>query len=108
MNGEETYVEIRISPRQAEELVDRLINDTGFRERLAQDPNAELGQYGISVPPALLPERVELPSPDELRQARDAIYAGEAGDYEDRGPFSPGPFIHLFSLIRFAKLRQRS
>jgi putative modified peptide len=108
MNGEEIFVEIRISPRQAEELVDRLINDTGFRERLAQDPNAELRQYGISVPPALLPERVELPSPDELRQARDAMEAGELGDYAYLGPFTPGPFIPPFySLMRLARLGPR-
>jgi putative modified peptide len=104
MNGEEPIVEIRISPRQAEELVDRLVNDTEFRERLAQNPTAELAQYGISIPPALLPERVELPSPDEVRQALDAIDAGEfGGDYEARGPFTL-----WFSVIWFSKLRPRS
>jgi putative modified peptide len=104
MNGEEPVVEIRISPRQAEELVDRLINDTEFRERLAQNPNAEFAQYGISIPPALLPERVELPSPDEVRQALDAIDAGEfGGDYERSGPFRL-----WFSVIWLSKLRPRS
>ena len=106
MNSEETFVEIRISPRQAEELMDRLINDTGFRERLAQDPNAELGRYGISIPPALLPDRVELPSPDELRQAYDAIDTDELIAYGQGKPFYP--FVPFFSLIRFAKLRPGS
>jgi hypothetical protein len=106
MNGEETFVEIRISPRLAEELMDRLINDTGFRERLEQDPNAELGQYGISIPPALLPDRVELPSPDELRQAYEAIDPDGLPDYGYFKPFFP--FVPFFSLIRHAKSRPRS
>jgi putative modified peptide len=105
MYGEETVVEIRISPRQAEELVDRLINDMDFRERLAQDPNAELSQYGISVPRALLPEHVELPSPDELRQARDAIVIDEFGD--DNG--NVGKFLPIFcAVLWFGKIRPRS
>jgi putative modified peptide len=95
MNGEETYVEIRMSPQQADELVDRLVNDTEFRERLTQNPIEELARYGISVPPALLPERVELPSPDEVRQARDAIETGELGGYENFIWFLPIWFIQL-------------
>jgi hypothetical protein len=106
MNSEETFFEIRISPRQAEELMYRLINDTGFRERLAQDPNAELGQYGISIPPALLPDHVELPSPDELRQAYDAVDADQLGDYGYQLPFLP--FLPFYSLIRYAKSRPGS
>jgi putative modified peptide len=102
MNGEEVFIEIRISPRQTEELVERLINDMEFRERLAQDPNAELGQYGISVPPALIPERVELPPPDEIRQVRDAIDA----EYGDR-PKPYMPYI-LFGLLPLGWWRQRS
>ena len=105
MYGEETVVEIRISPRQAKELADRLINDTDFRERLAQNPNAELSQYGISVPQVLLPERVELPSPDELRQARDAIAVDEFGD--DSGDIAK--FLPIFcAVLYFGKMRPRS
>jgi hypothetical protein len=106
MNGEETFFEIRISPRQAEELMYRLINDMGFRERLAQDPNAELAQYGINIPPALLPDRIELPSPDELRQAYEAVDADQLGDYGYQLLFLP--FIHFHWLIRYAKLRPES
>lgn len=105
MYGEETVVEIRISPRQAKELADRLVNDTDFRERLAQNPNAELSQYGISVPSVLLPERVELPSPDELRQARDAIVVDEFGD--DNGNI--GKFLPIFcAVLYFGRMRPRS
>jgi putative modified peptide len=105
MYGEETVVEIRISPRQAKELADRLVDDADFRERLAQNPNAELSQYGINIPPVLLPERVELPSPDELRQARDAIVVDEFGD--DYGNI--GKFLPIFcAVLYFGKMRPRS
>lgn len=77
MNDEDAVVEIRISQRQINGLVDRLITDTEFRERLAQDPNAELRQYGISIPAAAIPEHVALPSPDELRRLRDELEAEE-------------------------------
>jgi putative modified peptide len=106
MYGEEIFIEIRISPRQAEELVDRLINDTEFRESLAQDPNAVLGQYGISIPAPLLPDLVELPSPDELRQAYEAVDADELINYGYQKPFKP--FLPFFSLIQLAKLRRKS
>jgi hypothetical protein len=92
MYDEGSVVEIRISPRRAEELVNRLIDDLEFRERLAQDPNAELGPYGISIPAALLPERVELPSPDELRRLRAELEAQEVFGYLGK------PFV-LFCLI---------
>jgi hypothetical protein len=92
MYDEDAVVEIRISPRQAEELVNRLTNDMEFRERLAQDPDAELGHYGISIPPGLLPERVELPSPDELRRLHAQLDPEEVFGY-------PGKPFMLFCLI---------
>jgi hypothetical protein len=92
MYDEEPVVEIRINPRQAEELVNRLTDDMEFRERLAQDPTAELGRYGINIPARLLPERVELPSPDELRRLRAELEAEEVFGYLGK------PFI-LFCLI---------
>jgi putative modified peptide len=100
MNGEEGIIEIRISPSQAEALVEKLINDMEFRERLAQDPNEELRQYGISVPPALIPERVELPSPDEIRQARDAMDA----EYGEQKPYMP---YMLFGLLPLGWCRRQ-
>jgi putative modified peptide len=104
MNGEETYLEIKMSPQQADELVDRLVNDTEFRERLTQNPIEELAHYGISVSPALLPERIELPSPEELRQALNAIETGELGGYENYIWFRPFWFLTIW----FIKLRRRS
>jgi hypothetical protein len=92
MYDEGPVVEIRISPRQAEELVNRLTDDMEFRERLTQDPTAELGRYGISIPAELLPERVELPSPDELRRLRVELEAEDVFGYLGK------PFI-LFCLI---------
>lgn len=101
MYDEDAVVEIRISPRQAEELVDRLINDMEFRERVTQDPNGELGRYGISIPAELLPEPVMLASPDDLRQARDEMAAEEFGGYLYK-PFIP------FCLIGLSGWRRRS
>jgi putative modified peptide len=100
MNSEQDIIEIRISPSQAEELVERLINDMEFRERLAQDPNAELGHYGISVPPALITQPVELPSPDEIRQAYDAFES----EYGPRKPYMP---FMLFGLLPLGWCRRQ-
>jgi hypothetical protein len=101
MNSEEIFIEIRISLSQTKELVERLINDMEFRERLAQDPNAELGQYNISVPPNLIPESVELPSPDEIRQAYDEMDA----EYGIDKPYTP---FMVFGLLAGWCRRDRS
>jgi hypothetical protein len=92
MYEEEPVVEVRISPRQAEDLVNRLIDDMEFREQVAQDPNAALGPYGISIPAALIPERVVLPTPDELRRLSDQLPDPEGVGYAGK------PFF-LFCLI---------
>jgi putative modified peptide len=79
MNGEE-FIDIRISPQQADEFMAKLVDDHEFRERLTQNPVEELAQYGINVPPDLLPEQVELPSPEEITQCRDRVDADEFAD----------------------------
>jgi putative modified peptide len=89
MSDETSIVEIRISPQQAGEFMDRLINDTEFRERLVQNPVEELAGYGINVPPSLLPEQVELPSPEEIRQMQDRIDADEFSDGGGMIQFAP-------------------
>jgi hypothetical protein len=109
MYGDETVIEVRISPSQADEFLDRIVNDPAFYEQLSQNPNDALAQYGISVPPSFLPEQVELPSPDQIRQARDAMDTGEFSEeiwrysYEDGG--SAKVWVILWLALWFRKFR---
>ena len=75
MYGEESVIEIRISPQQADEFLSKLVDDPEFRDRLTRDPVEELARYGISIPSTFLPEQVELPSPEEIRRVLDAANA---------------------------------
>jgi hypothetical protein len=107
MYGEESIVEIRISPQQADEFMSRLIDDPEFRERLARNPVEELARYGINVPSALLPEQVELPSPEEIRQVRAGVEADEFTQFPiDGGVMGKfGPlWCALIWLIKFKRL----
>jgi putative modified peptide len=93
MNGNEPVVEIRISPQRADELMNRLIDDDEFRAQLTRSPRDALSEYGIVVPSELLPDEVELPSSEELRQARDRV------DVEDYPRFGEDAYMGKFSPI---------
>lgn len=78
MHNDAPFIEIRISPDQADEFVERLISDEEFRERVSGDRAAEaLAEYGITVSPDLLADQVELPSPEEIQEVRAAMDTGE-------------------------------
>ena len=78
MSGEESNVRINISPQQARELIAKLADDDDFRKRISANPVAELGRFGISVPASLVPEEVELPSPEEIRRLGTSINAEQS------------------------------
>jgi len=89
MIDEEPVIEIRISPQQAGDLVNRLVSDSELRARLTGNPQEELARYGISVPPTFLPEQVELPSPEEIRQLREVMDSGEFAQLHEASIFGP-------------------
>lgn len=79
---------------QAVEFVSRLANDDGFRERLQNDPKAVLWDYGVEVPPELIPEEVELPS-------KESVQSFMADASEGVGPIQPSPqlFFPVFACF---------
>jgi putative modified peptide len=67
MNGDSTSdVSFHLSPEQARTFIEFVTNDDDFRASLTDDPGAVLAEFGIEVPPSLLPEQVSLPSKHEL------------------------------------------
>ena len=77
MNDNEPFVEIRTSPERADEFIERLINDEGFRATLEENPERALAEYDIRIAAELLAGPVELPSPEQLEEALKAMDAGE-------------------------------
>ena len=77
MNDNEPFVEIRTSPERADEFIERLINDEGFRATLEANPERALAEYDIRIAAELLAGPVELPSPEQLEEALKAMDAGE-------------------------------
>jgi hypothetical protein len=53
---------------QALELLRRMSEDQEFRERWRKNPREALLEYGIDVPESEIPDDVELPSEDELKE----------------------------------------
>jgi hypothetical protein len=102
MQVEESFVEIRISPDQTDEFVERLVSDEEFRRALEDRPAETLAEYDISVSPDLLARQVELPPPEEVEQARAAMDTGEFSPETTRSNWN------WFSPIRnwFKKIRE--
>lgn len=100
---EAPYIEIRTSPEEAAEFVDRLLNEPEFREELERGGDSALGalaRYNIHISPELVAESVELPDRDELESALREM---------DEGEFAPEPKIKFWpwpvfwALIKFRK-----
>ncbi len=64
---------MRNSPVVIDQLLDKLANDDGFRDRLAADPVGALGELGITVAADQIPANVKLPSKDAIAANRDAM-----------------------------------
>lgn len=62
---------------QIEEFLDKLNDDTDFRDRLICDTAAVLEEYDIEYDPAYLvpPSKVQLPSEGEVNANREAFKA---------------------------------
>ncbi len=58
---------------QAKALLDRLIDDQSFRERLLGDPVSALAELGIKADPTQVSKTRSLPSVEVLRANRKAI-----------------------------------
>ncbi len=58
--------EIKIDTEKMEDIMDKLAKDEKFREKFQANPKAVFAEYNIEVPDELIPENIELPSPDEL------------------------------------------
>jgi hypothetical protein len=77
MHVEESLAEIRISPDQTDAFVERLVSDEAFRHALEERPAETLAEYDISLSPGLLVQRVKLPAPADIEQARATMDTGE-------------------------------
>jgi hypothetical protein len=75
------YVEIGGTPEDADRFLSDLLEKEEFRSQLgagAESAAAALKEYGINISPELLgDEPIELPPPEELREAIDSMDRGE-------------------------------
>ena len=62
--------EIRINTERMDELLDRLSKDEKLRKSFQSNPKAVLTDYDIDIPDELIPDKIELPSPEELQRRR--------------------------------------
>lgn len=73
--SEPVRIRMDLSTAQAVEFVDRLQNDEDFRARLEADPREVLWEYGVEASPGLIPETLELPSPQQIGQLTEKVQA---------------------------------
>jgi|ERR671936_2779674 putative modified peptide len=97
MEREELQLTMRMTPSQAREFADRLAEDDAFRERLTNDPQGALSEYGIEIGGALVPETVTLPEKEQVVELREAIQAGQEIRLEPefKPSFHPGLLLVL-------------
>jgi hypothetical protein len=69
----------------------RLTSDEAFRAQLTARPAEALAEYGIILPAELIPDNVQLPPAQELRDAVNRL--------EDQYPVSRGWFSPLWVLV---------
>ena len=62
--------EIRINTERMDELLDRLSRDEGLRKSFQSNPKAVLSKYDIDIPDEFIPDKIELPSLEELQRRR--------------------------------------
>lgn len=52
---------------KARKLLERLASDDEFRSKMESDPIAALAEHGFEVDPSIAPNKVQLPSKEEIR-----------------------------------------
>jgi hypothetical protein len=60
-------IRVDITRAQAHELIEKLIDDEGFRNEFETNTWEVLKQHGIDCKPEALPEEVRLPAPEDIR-----------------------------------------
>lgn len=83
---------IDLTRRGASLFLRQLASDDSFRRRLRRNPRRALAEHGISVPEALLPSEISLPSKAELRGLEDYL----AGRPNPKPPAAPPEFPCLW------------
>lgn len=106
MNGDSSPFDVsfRLSPDQARAFVERVTSDDDFRAALTDDPGRVLAEFGIDVPPELLPEQVSLPSKHEL-EAIHQVFDWVLRFRSDQGEMK---VHHTFFFCIFAIAKMRS
>jgi putative modified peptide len=57
----------------ARKLLDRLAKDDEFRARMEADPVATFAEYGFTIDHAIAPNKITLPSKDEISKSIDLL-----------------------------------
>jgi hypothetical protein len=88
------------------DLAERL-QDPEFNDRLRTNPGDVFAEYGINIPPNLIPDEVNLPSPARIAEIRDILGAISEGGEDDemfwfpfilapKNPWFPFPWFPWF------------
>jgi putative modified peptide len=70
-------VGINLSPREAVAFLQRLASDDQFRDQFEKNPQEFLAENHIHLPVAEIPEKVVLPSKEELQRVLERVTLGE-------------------------------
>jgi hypothetical protein len=62
---------------KADELFERLISESAFRDAVEKDPVGELHAYGIELSGPGVPSTGKLASPEEIQMLRDGMREGD-------------------------------
>ena len=78
MTDDAITITLRITERQAYELLSRLAQDEKFRSEVEQDPAGVLARYGIEIsPPEAIPEAAQLASMESIAALLESMREGD-------------------------------
>jgi putative modified peptide len=100
MLEEDQPIQISMTPRQADELLDKLADDDDFRSELEADPTGVLGRYGITVPEQVLQGETILPPKEEVQDARSKMGTSELYPEAMEAPI----FRRFLTLLIFIRI----
>jgi hypothetical protein len=99
---EPLMMSVSLSRKDAREFLRRLAEDDAYRRRLQNSPQKALAEANIVVPKSSLPERVTLPTKQEIRSH---LLQGEEAISRPRGFPYGGCFVWGLAYLAASRIK---
>jgi putative modified peptide len=67
---------VSFSTENLEKLMNKLSEDEKFRKDFQSNPKTAFAQYDMQIPDEVIPDKIELPSPEEIKAKKVVLKGG--------------------------------